>query len=340
MPDRDSESYRLRFILEAQEHCDHFLTPLADPGGRSVLVLGCGAGSEMLWALRHGAREVVGIDLADQSPQALSEAAARFAVGDRPWSIERLGVEEATRLGRKFDLVLSNNVLEHLADLDAAFAAAAELVEPTTGSVAVFTSPLYYSSRGSHLPTRPWEHLVADPGELGEQLRRELPSEHPLQRMELERYLFEEITLNRARPLDMLAAAWRSGLVVLNLQLLVDDRIQELPALRSTLESRAPAAQAADLATRGLGLELLRLGEALPAHAHRSTAERRAAAGAEVVRQQMARLEEEVRTARGEMWKAREETEELRSAFRQVLSSRSYRLGRLLTSPIRMLRSL
>src|SRR5262245_20166996 len=68
----DSDDDRLRFILAGQEHCDHFLTPLAAPAGRRVLVVGAGAGTEMLWCLRHGAREVVGIDVLEQSPRALA----------------------------------------------------------------------------------------------------------------------------------------------------------------------------------------------------------------------------------------------------------------------------
>src|SRR5579885_2526779 len=103
-PDGDDE--RLGFILAAQEHCDHSLTPIADPAGKSVLVVGAGAGTEMLWCLRHGAREVLGLDVAPQSPAALSAAVARLGIGGEAgaprFSILEMGIEEADSLGRRF----------------------------------------------------------------------------------------------------------------------------------------------------------------------------------------------------------------------------------------------
>src|SRR5436305_5147623 len=107
----DSDEERLGFILAAQEHCDHFLTPIADPAGKRVLVVGAGAGTEMLWCLRRGAREVLGLDVVPQSPAALTAAVARLGLppGETPsFSILRLGIEEADSLGRRFDLILSN----------------------------------------------------------------------------------------------------------------------------------------------------------------------------------------------------------------------------------------
>src|SRR4051795_11169855 len=95
----DSDEERLGFILAAQEHCDHFLTPIADPAGKSVLVVGAGAGTEMLWCLRHGAREVLGLDVVPQSPSALAAAVAQLGLGSEArFSILQLGIEEADSL--------------------------------------------------------------------------------------------------------------------------------------------------------------------------------------------------------------------------------------------------
>jgi len=146
----DSEDQRLAFILEGQQHCDHFLTPIADPAGKRVLVAGSGAGTEMLWCLRHGAREVVGVDVAPQTADALTAACLQLNLDGR-FSMMQVAIEDATSVGRRFDLVLSNNVFEHVGDLPRALGACAELVE-RDGRIAIFTDPLFYSSAGSHLP--------------------------------------------------------------------------------------------------------------------------------------------------------------------------------------------
>src|SRR5436305_592566 len=210
----DSDEERLGFILAAQEHCDHFLTPIANPAGKSVLVVGAGAGTEMLWCLRHGAREVLGLDVVPQSPNALAAAVERLGLGapeipgSSPcFSILQLGIEEADALGRRFDLVLSNNVFEHLPHLDRAFEVCARLVEPYRGRIAIFTDPLYYSSAGSHLPVEPWEHLWGEPEGVRERLLAGgggLGAGHPLRSMDLGTYLHEEISLNRTRLRDFL----------------------------------------------------------------------------------------------------------------------------------------
>jgi SAM-dependent methyltransferase len=219
---RDSDEDRWRFIVEAQRHCDHYLTPVAAPHGRSVLVAGAGAGTEMLWCIRHGAREVVGIDRVEQSPAALERAVREIDPRCQvPFSISRLAIEDAAALGRRFDLVLSNNTFEHVGDLGRAFQACAGAVAPG-GRVAVFTAPLYFSSAGSHLATEPWEHLWADPEELRRRLLADLPPRHPLHTMSMGHYFDDEISLNRMRLADFLAAVWASGLAVLNLRLIRD----------------------------------------------------------------------------------------------------------------------
>ncbi len=159
-PPRDA---RLDFILSEQQHCDHYLSPLADPSGRSVLVAGCGAGTEMLWCLRRGAKEVVGVDLAPQDSTALERAARQFEIApEARFSIHQLPIEDVGALGRKFDLVLSNNVFEHVSRLEAALTACLRALEPRWGRLVIFSAPLFYSSSGSHLVHEPWEHLWAD----------------------------------------------------------------------------------------------------------------------------------------------------------------------------------
>ena len=302
----ENEEERLRFILEAQQHCDHFLTPLADPAGRSVLVVGAGAGSEMLWCLRHGAREVVGLDPVPQPTIALERAARELGLGEVRVSVLRLGIEQATELGRRFDLVLSNNVFEHVRDLGRAFAACARLVEPVTGRIAVFSSPLYYSSSGSHLPVAPWEHLW----ESGERLRERLLASgglrpgHPLEDLDWDDYLEREISLNRTWLADLLAAARASGLVLLHLRLLPDRHLAQLPLYLERLASAGvPGAAPADFALEGVALELARLepGAAAAAGELRPTPEAYAAADREDLVARYFALEREFHSERGRL---------------------------------------
>ena len=255
----DPDDERLRYIQSAQAHCDRFLAPIADPRDKSVVVVGCGAGTEMLWALRHGAREVVGLDVVPQSPVALTAAAAEAGLDTSRFRILQLAAEDAAALGRRFDLVLSNNVFEHLPDLVGAFHACAALVAPWHGRVAVFTDPLYFSSAGSHLPIQPWEHLWAEPAALRSRLLPDLPPRHPLHELELAAYLDDEITLNRMRLVDFVDAARQSGLAFLNLQLIVDRALATLPARRAAIAARwsAEVGATADLALEGIAAELL-----------------------------------------------------------------------------------
>ena len=248
---RDSEARRLEFILAGQQHADYFLTPLADPAEKTVLVLGAGAGTDVLWALRHGAREVVGIDVLEQDPGALAAAASRYGVDADRASLRCLDLTEAARLGRRFDLVLSNNVFEHVADLTGAFAACARVVEPGRGRVAIFSAPFYYSSNGSHLPTEPWEHLWGEPAALREKLLAggRLPPNHPLEVLALPDYLDREICLNRARLIDYLEAIRRSGLSFLQLSAVPDRCLAQLPLHLDAIRSQKITLDVADLTT-------------------------------------------------------------------------------------------
>jgi SAM-dependent methyltransferase len=345
---RETDEDRLGFILEGQRHCDHFLTPLADPRDKSVLVLGAGAGTEILWCLRHGAREVVGIDILEQRTAALERAVEELGLPPAPLSVLRSSIEEAVTLGRRFDLVLSNNVFEHVTDLARAFAACAELVEPGTGRIAIFTAPLYYSSAGSHLPTEPWEHLWEAPGVLRQRVLGLLPPRHPLQDLELRDYLDREISLSRMRLGELLAAVASSGLVLLNLRLLSDRRLQDLPA---HLHRLAPALRGegltlADLALEGIGLELMRLGEDALAAQPAATEEilltrQRAELGEQfaALAQRLRELEAEIDRLRDESLHHQRTAADVKRVLDAVAASWSFRLGRLVTAPFRWLRN-
>lgn len=357
VPQGDTHEDRLAFVLEAQEHCDHFLSAIAEPEGKRVIVLGSGAGTEMLWCLRRGAVEVVGLDIVEQSPSALEEAVARLGLaGTGSFSMQRMAVEDAGSLGQRFDLVLSNNVFEHVADLTLVFRSCAELVEPGSGRVAVFTDPLYYSSAGSHLPLQPWEHLWGEPEEARRRLLPTLSGGHPLQERSLPDYLEWEISLNRRRLGDFVTAIEASGLVLLNLRLIPD---RSLAGLGRYLERLAPELGAGGVSRADLGLEGLYFELALiredtevtaasltPVEELRRSRDRAslveriqaAEASLDVARRRSHELDcslEDERRRRGE-WEAA--ARELRSVLDGVERSFSFRLGRALTAPLRWLR--
>jgi SAM-dependent methyltransferase len=353
---RETDDDRLRFILDGQIHCDHFLTPLADPRGKSVLVVGAGAGTEMLWCLRNGAREVVGIDVLGQRSAALERAVRQCGIEPAPsFSILRMGIEEAHTLGRRFDLILSNNVFEHLSDLRRALEVCASLVEPGTGRIAIFTAPLYYSSAGSHLPAEPWEHLWQAPESLRRKILNVVPPQHALNVLDLPVYLFEEISLNRMRLPDLLEAIRGNDLVVLNLRLLRDRHLRDLPTHLPRLQRVRQRENLAvtDLAVEGLSLELMKLDgnalgeppvsseEVLLARRHGELAEQ-----SSLLASRNADLESALAQAQAENAHLREESlhfqraaSEAKRVLDAVEASWSFRLGRWLTAPARLLRS-
>ncbi|HYU31382.1 MAG TPA: class I SAM-dependent methyltransferase [Thermoanaerobaculia bacterium] len=347
--ERHSEALRLEFILAGQQHADCYLTPLADPAGKTVLVLGAGAGTDVLWALRQGAREVVGIDVLEQDPSAFRAAASHFGLDAGRVSFQCLDLVGAARLGRRFDLVLSNNVFEHVADLPGAFAACAEVVEPGRGRVAIFSAPLFYSSGGSHLPHDPWEHLWGEPVALREKLLKSgrLPARHALEDLDLSEYLDREICLNRAHLTDYLDAIRQSGLAFLHLSLLPDTNLSQLPLYLEKIRSKA-AVDVADLTVAGFavelvlppeGAEVVDLSEVRPAAQARLDEERRRhgedMAGADAV---IAEERKESAALRERIADLKQGLATLNALIASVEASWSHRIGRAITAPARWLR--
>lgn len=313
----DSEAHRLTFILEGQQHCDHFLTPIADARGKRVLVAGSGAGPEMLWCIRHGAREVTGVDIAPQTADALRAACAQLHV-HAPFTMHQMAIEDATKLGRRFDLVLSNNVFEHVSDIPRSLHACAELVEPA-GRIAIFTDPLFYSSAGSHLEHQPWEHLWGKIDGM------------------------DAIALNRMRLTDFLEAIRASGLVLLNLRIVSDRNVGALSTYRDKLGQIPPV----DLTIEGIAAELVRIGstdvvstEELVLSRERQGHEREVRElNVALQHERDAREEERARlTESVQRWMAT--AAEVKSVLDGVERSVSFRLGRAITVPLRGLRRL
>lgn len=95
-----------------------------DVTGKRVLDVGCNSGQYCLWAKRHGAAEVVGIDLADSRI-----AQARTIAENEELDIEfrELSLLDAPQLGQ-FDIVFCFSVLTEIADFSGAVSALKALI--------------------------------------------------------------------------------------------------------------------------------------------------------------------------------------------------------------------
>ena len=234
---------RIDFIERSLPICERYLPRLADPRGKRVLVVGCGAGSESVWALARGASELVGIDSEVQD-----EAAARAVLAKRglasppPFRFLQLAAERMDELEGRFDLILSVNTIEHLSDPGLVLAACGRVLEPTSGRIAVFADPLYHSSTGSHLEHEPWEHLWGD----WEEIRRKRSSVDDFHGRYLRDHTMAQFVgdfslLNRMRPRDYLDAVARSGLAPLDFGFVYDRNLDRLGEFLPRIKERAAA---------------------------------------------------------------------------------------------------
>jgi SAM-dependent methyltransferase len=106
---------------------------LIDPRGLRVLDLGCGAGHNGALLKRAGAREVVGVELhAGAAAQARTRLDAVIQGDLAHLDLARLGDEP-------FDAILASDVLEHLAEPEAALARVLTVLRP--GGVVVVSLP-------------------------------------------------------------------------------------------------------------------------------------------------------------------------------------------------------
>lgn len=111
--------------------------------GRSFLDIGCGSGIHALAAARLGVREIVGIDIDENSVETTCATLERFGI-EIPWRAETRSIFDITpeKFG-KFDIVYSWGVLHHTGDMNTAIRNAAALV--AKGGLFVFA--LYRRTR-------------------------------------------------------------------------------------------------------------------------------------------------------------------------------------------------
>jgi SAM-dependent methyltransferase len=132
-----------------------------DVSRQRALDFGCGHGALSVQLAQRGA-VVTGVDLDDVRIQYAINRVAR----DYPQLADRIrfassDIADLDEEGQ-YDLVITKDTLEHVADLDAVLAAIRRLLRPG-GRFYVGFSPLYYSPNGAHGRTGhrlPWAHAV------------------------------------------------------------------------------------------------------------------------------------------------------------------------------------
>ena len=127
--------------------------------GKRVLDFGCGAGWQAAALAREGAARVVGLDTNAATLARARALAARLGIGE-----DRLAFAEEMAPGMRgaFDVVVSQDAMEHFGDPEGALRAMASALAPG-GRLLVTFGPPWYAPSGSHMHffTRvPWVHLL------------------------------------------------------------------------------------------------------------------------------------------------------------------------------------
>ncbi|OBI89240.1 bifunctional 2-polyprenyl-6-hydroxyphenol methylase/3-demethylubiquinol 3-O-methyltransferase UbiG [Mycobacterium sp. 1245805.9] len=161
----ETEEYAREYFQEQeasnQEYWRRFGAPV-DWAGKRVLEVGCGHGAMSVEMAEAGA-EVVGVDLdAGRIAFANRNLAQRF-----PHLLDRVtfraGEAASLPAHELFDVIVSKDTFEHVADVAALLKALGERLVRPDGLIYAGFSPLYYSPFGDHGRAGlkvPWAHAV------------------------------------------------------------------------------------------------------------------------------------------------------------------------------------
>ena len=124
-----------------------------NPRGKKCLVVGCAKGEDCTYFIKFGAKEVIGVDIADEIGKDFINPKVKYC----KTSAEKM--EEIQ--SNYFDLVYCVATMEHIPRIDLAFC---EMVRVTKqgGIIYCVSAPLWNSSQGHHksfFANYPWIHL-------------------------------------------------------------------------------------------------------------------------------------------------------------------------------------
>jgi SAM-dependent methyltransferase len=161
----ETETYAREYFQEQEASNEEFWRRFGatlDWAGKRVLEVGCGHGAMSVEMAQAGA-EVLGVDL----DEGRIEFATRNVAQRFPHLLERLSFRavDATSLpiDEPFDVIVSKDTFEHVADIPALLKALGARLVPNEGRIYAGFSPLYYSPFGDHGRTGlkvPWAHAV------------------------------------------------------------------------------------------------------------------------------------------------------------------------------------
>ncbi len=226
-----------------------------------VMDFGCGDGITGLGvALKHGPRQVLGIDVTQTFRRLSQVARAQIGLARLPYNLhfERISPGEPLAGRHSIDAIFSWSAFEHIerpylvpviADLFACL--------PSAGLFFLQIDPLYYSPFGSHLGrfvAQPWAHLLWDAERLSRavlEFEGDIPdAEKEINFLarpfgEYKAFIFEEyLKLNRVTADEIIALFVAQGFEVLR-----EARTRTDLVIPAALAARYPEA---DLATAGI----------------------------------------------------------------------------------------
>lgn len=227
----------VNYISSFQQGCENSLSPLCQPKNKKILVIGSGWGTEIAWLLSKGAKEVIGVDPAPRSQIPLDRYVEKNNLKGNYQIIKGQLEDIINNKGRYFELIVSYNVFEHIMDLKKVFTDIPKVLS-NDGTVAIFTDPLFYSSAGSHLNIKPWEHLWGNSDDIKEKVSKYQWHEY-------------ENGLNKMTVSSFLKEIIDSGAIISQFYLRPDRNISKYHLYRDKIKNISPV----DLTTEGISVE-------------------------------------------------------------------------------------
>lgn len=122
--------------------------------GASVIEIGCAEGGNLCAMAEHGARELVGTDIAEERLESAANIASKLGLDITFSSHDIIGEEPKPEWRNRFDVALLRDVIEHLDDATIALRNIRRVLKP--GGVLYVTFPPYHSPFGGH------QHLLGN----------------------------------------------------------------------------------------------------------------------------------------------------------------------------------
>lgn len=138
-----------------------------DVYNKKVLEIGCGRGGVSFFMAMNGAKEVVGVDLSDEALFSANRIKEQLIssrhIDEKIVRFQKELAENTSFPDNYFDLIVADNVLEHLNQLDDALKECKRILKPG-GQLYAPNFPAFYSKNGPHLKfgTKkiPWLHII------------------------------------------------------------------------------------------------------------------------------------------------------------------------------------